>query len=117
VTNGGYGYTQAIVQVSGGGGYLATASAVLGGNSGVIRTYFYDNGVKTILNPASGIINYGTGIVTLTDFNPSNVNNSLGVLSIQAVPNSTIISSSRDKIITLDNTDTNAINVNITAKT
>ena len=117
VTNGGYGYTQAIVQISGGNGYLGTASAVLGGNSGTIRTYYYDNGVKTILNPAAGTINYGTGVVVLNDFNPSNVNNPLGVLSIQAIPNSTIISSSRDKIITLDNTDFNAINVNITAKT
>ena len=117
ITNAGSNYTQAIVQISGGNGYLGSASAVLGGNSGTIRTYYYDNSVKTILNPTAGIINYQTGVVTLTNFNPSGVNNSLGVLSIQAVPNSTIISSSRDKIITLDNTDTNAINVNITAKT
>jgi len=38
------------------------------------------------------------------------------VLTIQAIPNSTIISSDRDKIITLDNTDQTAIDVNITAK-
>ena len=116
VLNPGSGYTQAIVQISGGGGYLASATAVLGGNIGVIRTYYYDNGVKTILDPTAGTIDYENGIVTLTDFSPSDVNNVLGVLSIQAIPNSTIISSSRDKIITLDNTDTNAVNVNITAK-
>jgi hypothetical protein len=112
----GSGYTQAIVQISGGGGYLASATAVLGGNIGVIRTYYYDNGVKTILDPTAGTIDYENGIVSLIDFSPSDVNNVLGILSIQAIPNSTIISSSRDKIITLDNTDTNAVNVNITAK-
>jgi hypothetical protein len=116
VLNSGSGYTEAIVQISGGGGYLAAAAAVLGGNIGTIRSYYYDGGVKAILNPAAGTIDYENGIVTLVDFSPSQVNNPLGVLSIQAIPSSTIISSGRDKIITLDNTDTNAINVNITAK-
>jgi hypothetical protein len=40
----------------------------------------------------------------------------LGILSIQAVPTTTIISSEKDKIITLDNTDPNAISVSITSK-
>jgi hypothetical protein len=68
------------------------------------------------LNPTAGTVDYDKGIVILTAFNPSDVNNDLGVLSIQAVPTSTIISSSRDKIITLDTSDNNAINVNLTAK-
>jgi hypothetical protein len=116
ITNIGYGYTEALVEIIGGGGQLGAAIVVLAGNSGIIRTYYYDNGVKTILDPTAGTVDYQNGIVTLTAFLPSDVNNSLGVLSIQAVPNSTIISSSRDKIITLDNTDPNAINVSITAK-
>jgi hypothetical protein len=116
ITNAGYGYTEALVEIVGGGGQLGAAAVVLAGNSGIIRTYYYDNGVKTILDPTAGTVDYQNGIVTLTAFLPSDVNNSLGVLSIQAVPNSTIISSSRDKIVTLDNTDPNAINVSITAK-
>ena len=116
VTDAGSNYTQAIVQISGGGGSSASASAVLAGNNGVLRTYYYVNGVKTILNPTAGTIDYDNGIAILTAFNPSDVNNSLGVLSIQATPTSTIISSSRDKIITLDTSDNNAINVNLTAK-
>ena len=82
----------------------------------VLRTYYYDNGVKTILNPNAGTVDYINGIVTLNAFNPSDVNNVQGVLSIQAVPTSTILYSNRDKILTLDNTDPNAINVNLTAK-
>lgn len=116
ITNVGFGYTEALVEIIGGGGQLGAAAVVLAGNSGTIRTFYYDNGVKTILDPTAGTVDYENGIVTLTAFLPSDVNNSLGVLSIQAVPNSTIISSSRDKIIALDNTDSNAINVNITAK-
>ena len=116
VTDPGSNYTQAIVQISGGGGSSASALAVLAGNYGVLRTYYYSNGVKTVLNPTAGVVDYDAGIVTLDSFNPSDVNNSLGVLSIQAVPTSTIISSGRDKIITLDTLDSNAINVNLTAK-
>jgi hypothetical protein len=116
VTDAGSNYTQAIVQISGDGGSSASASAVLAGNNGVLRTYYYVNGVKTILNPTAGTVDYDNGIVILTGFNPSNINNTLGVLSIQAVPTSTIISSSRDKIITLDTSDNNAINVNLSAK-
>jgi hypothetical protein len=116
ITNVGYGYTQALAEIIGGGGQLGAVSVILSGNSGIIRTYYYDNGVKTILDPTAGTVDYENGIVVLDSFLPSDVNNSSGVLSLQAVPNSTIISSSRDKIIALDNTDSNAINVKITAK-
>jgi hypothetical protein len=116
VTNAGSNYTQALVQIIGGGGSLASAYAVLTGNIGTLRTYYYDNGVKTVLDPNIGTVNYGTGFVTLNSFNPLEINNSTGVLSIQATPVSTIISSSRDKIITLDPADSDAININITAK-
>lgn len=116
VTNAGVNYTQALVQITGGGGSLASAVAELAGNQGTLRTYYFLNGVKTIINSNAGTVNYSTGVVTLTDFNPSNVNNPLGVLSLQAVPTSTIISSARDKIITLDITDSGAINIDVVAK-
>jgi len=116
LTNVGSNYTQALVQISGGGGSLASAYAVLAGNIGTLRTYYYNGGVKTVLDPTAGTVNYDTGIVTLTAFNPVQINNTTGVLSIQATPVSTIISSSRDKIVTLDSTDPNSININIAAK-
>lgn len=116
ITNAGSNYTQALVQITGGGGSLASAYAVLAGNIGILRTYYYNNGVKTVLDPTAGTVNYGTGIVTLTAFNPVQINNTTGVLSIQATPVSTIISSSRDKIVTLDSTDPDSVNINITAK-
>ena len=118
VTSGGVNYSQAIIQITpvDGNGSLASGVAVLAGNKGTLRTYYFDSGVKRILNANAGTVEYDTGVVTLTDFTVSAVNNPLGILSIQAVPTSTIISSGRDKIITLDNTDPNAINVDVIAK-
>jgi hypothetical protein len=117
VINPGSNYSQASVLISGGGGSLASALVNLASNVGVLRTYFYINGIKTILNTNAGTVDYDKGIVTLTAFAPVDVNNELAELTIQAVPTSTIVSSSRDKIITLDSSDSNAINVNLSAKT
>lgn len=118
VTNGGINYSQAIIQITSvdGNGSLASGVAVLAGNKGTLRTYYFDNGVKRILNANAGTVEYDTGVVTLTDFSTTAVNNPLGILSIAAVPTSTIISSGRDKIITLDTTDPSAINVDVIAK-
>jgi len=117
VINPGSNYSQASVLISGGGGSLASALVNLASNVGVLRTYFYINGIKTILNTNAGTVDYDKGIVTLTAFAPVDINNELAELTIQAVPTSTIVSSSRDKIITLDSSDSNAINVNLSAKT
>lgn len=118
ITSPGTNYTQAIVQITStdGNGVLASGVVMLSGNKGTLRTYYFLDGVKRILNSNAGTVNYEEGIVSLVDFNPSAINNPLGILSIQAVPTSTIIFSSRDKIVALDNTDPNAINVNIIAK-
>lgn len=118
VTNPGTNYTQAVVQITptDGNGNLGAGTAVLAGSKGTLRTYYFENNVKKILNVNAGTVDYDQGIVTLTDFNPYQINNPLGILSIQAVPTTTIISSEKDKIITLDNTDPNAISVSITSK-
>lgn len=118
VTNQGTNYTQAIVQITptDGNGSLGLGTAILAGNKGTLRTYYFENNVKRILNVNAGTVNYETGAVTLTDFNPSQINNPLGILSVQAVPTTTIISSQKDKIITLDDTDPNSISVSISAK-
>jgi len=117
ITNSGIDYTQALIEITSadGNGTMCSALAVLAGNRGTLRTYYYSEGVKTILNVNAGTVDYQTGVVTLTDFNPSQIDNPLGILTLQAIPNSTIVSSDKDKIITLDNTDQSAIEINITA--
>jgi len=120
VTNPGFNYTQAIVMITNAGGdttgALAFATAVLEGSIGSLRTYYYNNNVKVILNPNAGTIDYAKGVVTLDDFAPIDINNDLGLFTITAVPDSTIISSSFNRIVALDDFDSDAVKVTIIAQ-
>ena len=120
VTNPGFNYTQAVVTITNAdgdtSGALAYAIPVLEGSIGTLRTYYYQNNIKNILNVDAGTIDYETGIVTLTDFAPISINNELGQFTVSVVPDSTIISSTRNRIVALDEFDPEAITVNITAK-
>lgn len=119
VTNPGFNYTQAVVTITNApgdtSGALAFASPVLGGSVGTLRTYYFLNNVKQILDSNAGTINYVTGLVTLTDFAPIAVNNDLGQFIISVVPDSTIISSTFNRIIALDEFDPDAITVTVSA--
>ena len=120
ITNPGYNYTEAFVTITpqsgDSSGGLAYASPVLEGSEGVLRTYYYLNNVKTILRNNAGTINYLTGKVTLTDFAPLTVNNDLGQFTISVVPNSTVISSTYNKIVAQDVFDPEAITVNVSVQ-
>lgn len=122
VDDGGNGYTSAIVTVTpvdgDNSGQSALAVVNLSGRYGTLRTYYNNTSqVKTILNSNAGTIDYQEGVVTLSSFNPYNVGNDLGQLSVTVTPTSSIISSSYNKIITIDPYDANAIVVNVIAKT
>ena len=122
VTNAGSGYTSALVKITPQSqdttGQQGAASAVLEGRYGTLRS-FYNNAdyVKTIFSESVGTVDYAQGIVTLNSLNPVQVNNDLGQLTISAKPTSTIISSTYNRIITVDPYDPNAIIVNLIAKT
>lgn len=120
VTNKGSGYTSAVVTITAAEGdttgILGVAIANVEGRYGTLQTYYYNpQGVKTILNSV-GTIDYETGIIQLASLNPYDVNNELGELTITANPVSSIISSSYNRIISVDPFDPNAITVNLTAK-
>ena len=72
--------------------------------------------MKTIFNQNVGTIDYVNGVVTLNSFGPYQVDNPLGQLTISANPTTTIISSSYNRIVTVDPFDQNAISVTVTAK-
>jgi hypothetical protein len=89
----------------------------LAGQYGTLRTYYNNtNNVKTIYNSNVGTIDYNNGIVTLNSFGPIEVDNDLGQLTVSVNPTTTILSSSLNRIITLDPNDPGAIVVNVTAK-
>lgn len=122
VTNKGSGYTSAIVQITPAPndttGQQAAAIAILEGRYGTLRSYYNNTqNVKTVLNNNIGTVDYQQGIVTLNAFGPLDVDNPLGLLTVTANPTTNIISSSYNRVITVDPFDPNAIIVNVIAKT
>ena len=121
VTNPGTGYTSAIATVtnapSDSTGRLGALNVTLEGQFGTLRM-FYNNSknVKTIFLENVGTVDYVNGIVTLKSFAPYGVDNDLGQLAITVNPQSTIISSTYNKIITVDPFDPTAVTVSVTAK-
>jgi hypothetical protein len=122
VTNSGNNYTSAIATITpaigdttGQGG---AATVTLQGQYGTLRSYYYNTkNVKTILNNNVGTIDYTNGIIKLNNFNPYQVDNPLGQFAITVKPQTSIISSTYDGIITIDPYDPTAITVNVIQKT
>jgi hypothetical protein len=122
IDNPGTGYTAALAIVTPKAndttGQSAALVVSLQGRYGTLRTYYNNTkNVKQILNSSAGTIDYSTGIVTLVDFSPYLIDNEFGQLAISAKPATNIISSSYNRIITVDDFDSNAITVNVKSKT
>lgn len=122
VLTAGTGYTSAIVKVTNAAGDTTGAQGAgvvnLEGRYGTLRTYYNDTtNVKTVFNGNVGTVDYNLGIVTLNSFSPLDVNNDLGLLTVTANPTTSIISSTYNRVITLDEFDPQSIIVNVTAKT
>jgi hypothetical protein len=122
IDSGGNGYTSALVVITAADGDTSgkngAAVANLSGRYGTLRTYYNNTSqVKTIINSNIGTVDYQTGTVTLNSFAPYDVADPLGQFSIIVTPSSSIISSSYNKIITIDPFDTQSITVNVISKT
>lgn len=121
VTNAGVNYTSALATiVPAPGDTTGTGASVLvklQGQYGVIRSYINDTVKgKVIVSSNVGTIDYTNGIIVMSNFNPISIENDLGQLTISAVPTTTIISSSLNRIITIDPFDPNAVSVSVNAK-
>ena len=121
VVTSGNNYTSAIATITPASydttGQGAAAVVNLTGRYGTLRTYYNNTqNVKTIYNTNAGTIEYNSGIVTLNSFNPIEVDNPLGQFTVSVNPTSTIISSSYNRLLTLDPYDPNAVTVTVTAK-
>ena len=120
----GSGYTTAFVTITNASndttGALGAGIVNLIGQFGTLELYYNNPNIastKVILNNNIGSIDYTNGVVYLNAFNPVNVNNPLGELTITGTPTTSIISSSYNRIVTVDQFDPTAIIVNVTAKT
>jgi hypothetical protein len=122
VDTAGSGYTSAVATITPASGdttgQLGAAVVNLEGRYGTLRSYYFDStNVKNIFNSNVGTIDYQEGIITLNSFGPYAVDNELGQVTITTTPTTSIISSTYNRIITIDPYDVNAITVNVTAKT
>lgn len=121
VTSSGNNYTSAVATITPASydttGQGAAAVVNLTGKYGTLRTYYNNTkNIKTIFNSNAGTIDYKSGLVTLTDFGPIQVDNPLGQLTITVKPTSSIISSTLNRLIAVDPYDPNAITVKVTVK-
>lgn len=122
VDNAGSGYTSALAMITPADGdttgQLGAAVVNLEGRFGTLRTYYFDsNNVKTIFNSNVGTIDYQEGVITLDSFGPIQIDNEFGQLTVTTTPTTSIVSSTYNRIITVDPFDVNAITVNVTART
>ena len=118
----GVNYTSAIAVITAADGdttgQLGAAVVNLQGRYGTLRSYYNNtSNIKTIFDQNVGLVDYTGGVVTLNSFNPHGVDNPLGHLTVSVNPTTSIISSSYNKIITIDPYDPLAITVNMIAKT
>jgi hypothetical protein len=121
VANTGVGYTSAVAAIipaagdtTGSGGSVVVN---LTGQFGNLRTYYNSPTTgKVVVSQNAGTIDYVNGIITLTGLNPLNVDNPLGELTVTATPTTTLISSSLNRIISIDPFDPAAVSVSVSAK-
>jgi hypothetical protein len=114
IDNPGSEYTTATVTANGGNGLGAQFTAVLQGQYGILRSYYYDAmNNKTIINSNVGTIDYLNGVITLNNFAPTAINDELGILNFYIPPQNLTFGSKNEIILTLDPTDKNAISVKL----
>jgi len=99
-------------------GQLGAAVVNLQGRYGSLRSYYNNTSqVKTVFISNIGTIDYTAGVITLNAFSPIDVDSPLGQLTVTAKPTTSIISSTYNRIITIDPYDPTAVIVNVIAKT
>jgi hypothetical protein len=114
VTNRGIDYTRATITISGGGGYGATAEAMIDARTGELRTVYYDsNAQRQIVDGTAGTIDYDAGIVTINDIYIKEVSSIDGYVRLSVESEKGIISTTKNTIVTLDVDDPTSISTTL----
>lgn len=121
VTSAGSNYTRAFVSISGGDGSQGTAIAKLDTSMGKLRTYYFKtNGEKVIVNDAAGTINYETGLITFDSLYAYSVTENdfyeENYMIVNVPIEKEVIRPSRNRILTIDENDSNSVQVDIIAE-
>lgn len=107
-------YSSAIAKIVGGNGSGAVLKPLLEGKKGTLRLFYYDtNNLKKIINPNIGSVYYQEGYIELYNFAPITVSDPFGTLVFKAIPNTSVFTSKRNAILTLDITDPASTQINI----
>lgn len=116
ITNRGINYSKAVITFTGGDGYGAAAIAVLDGRFGTLRTvYFNELAERQTINSNAGTVDYDTGEVIITDLRVLSAVTSDGVIRVSIESEDGIITSVRNTILTIDQTDSSSVSTEITA--
>ena len=113
-TNSGFGYTRAVVTLSGGGGSSATAVAIVTARTGFLRTVYYDaDAQKQIVSESAGRINYETGEITLSDVDIQTIYSSDSFMRVTIESDKGIVETNRNTILEIDVNDSSSITVDL----
>ena len=80
---------------------------------GLLRIYKFSGGSKVIVKANAGTVDYNSGLVQITNFKPSSVTNTDKTLDLIAEPYEYTITSFRNNILTIVDTD---VSINMTAE-
>lgn len=110
----GIGYTSALVFISGGGGRSAAASAILAAKYGTIKLIYRDSNAEQItLNDSLGTIDYLNGDITINDLRVVESLSSDGTIRLSVEPFESIVVTTRNQLLTVDQTDSGVITVDV----
>ena len=117
IVNQGINYTKATITFSGGDGFGAEAVALLNTNKGTLRTvYFNQFSERVVIEPNAGTIDYIKGTLVITNLNIQQMNTFDNLLRLSIQSSEGIFSSVRNTIITLDETDSTAVIVELSSE-
>jgi hypothetical protein len=81
---------------------------------GNLESYFFnENNESVVLNSSAGTIDYVLGKITLTEFDPVSISDPLKIFRINARPERNNFESSRSRIITIDEEDTDSVIIDV----
>lgn len=122
IINPGINYTRAFAQITDQYGSGALLSVKLRSDSSTVRSYYYkSNGEKVFVNEKAGTINYRTGRIVLDSLNPLEVASNdfydQDVLTLNVIPENTVIDPLRNRILAIDTNNIQAIQLRVTPET